>query len=234
MKTEWSSSRKKILIIAAIMAVVISIRLSGVTEYLTFENLKSHRHALLQYVHLHYANSSILFIVIYVIVAALSIPGAAVLTLAGGFLFSTIPAVIFCNIGATIGALCAFFITRHLIGNWVHKRYESQLRKFNDEVARNGTYYLLFLRLIPIFPFFLINMFAGLTKVPLRKFLWTTTIGILPGDTVYAFAGSQLGTITSVEDVFSRKILLAFALLALFALIPALYNHLKSRSKEQG
>jgi uncharacterized membrane protein YdjX (TVP38/TMEM64 family) len=218
---------KSILIIAALILLILLIRLSGLTDYLTFENLKLHRQSLLDHVQAHYRVSTVLFVVIYVVVAALSIPGGAVLTLAGGFLFGTVTTIILANVGATIGAVCAFFLTRHVIGNWVHRRYAPQLQNFNKEFAQNGAYYLLFLRLVPLFPFFLINMFAGLTKIPLKTFLWTTSLGIVPGDAVYAFAGSQLGTINSIEGIFSRNILIAFALLALFALIPAGYSHAK-------
>jgi uncharacterized membrane protein YdjX (TVP38/TMEM64 family) len=227
METKGHVLRKSILIIAVLVLLVLFIRLSGLTDYLTFENLKLHRQALSDHVQAHHSLSWVLFVVIYVVVAALSIPGAAVLTLAGGFLFGTVTTIILANAGATIGAVCAFFVTRHIIGNWVHRRYESQLQSFNKEFAGNGAYYLLFLRLIPIFPFFLINMFAGLTKIPLRTFLWTTSLGIVPGDAVYAFAGSQLGTINSIEGIFSRNILIAFALLGFFTLIPAGYSHVK-------
>jgi uncharacterized membrane protein YdjX (TVP38/TMEM64 family) len=223
---------KKLLLVACLIAAAVLIRVSGVSHYLTFENFVKHKRFLQSYVDAHYVSSVLLFILLYVIVVALSVPGSAVLTISGGFLFGTLTGIIYSNIGATTGALCVFLLTRHLLGNWLQKKYGAQLLKFNEEMERHGPNYLLTLRFIPIFPFFLVNIFGGLTKVRFRTFLWTTTLGILPGDAVYTFSGSQLGRISSVEDVFSVNMLIVLLLLAIFSLIPVLYNHLKRKGPD--
>jgi uncharacterized membrane protein YdjX (TVP38/TMEM64 family) len=215
------------MFVALLAAVLLIIKYSGVGDYLTLENLKANRDSLLEYVKHNYISSSLAYIFIYIIAIGLSIPGGAVLTLAGGYVFGTFPAVIYVNIGATGGATLAFLITRYLVGDWVQKRYENYLRRFNQEISAHGPNYLLTLRLIPIFPFFLINVCAGLTRIPLKSFIWTTSLGILPGDIVYSFAGSQLGTINSTKDIFSKNIVAAFILLALFSILPVFYNRLK-------
>jgi len=151
------------------------------------------------------------------------------LTLAGGFLFHLFPGIIYVNVAATVGATLGFLFARYILGNKVQEKYASQLERFNRELDENGHLYLLTLRLIPAFPFFLINLLAGLTKVSLKTFFWTTMVGILPGSLVYSFAGSQLNTIESVEDIFSGSIIAAFLALALFALLPVILKKLRTR-----
>ena len=159
--------------------------------------------------------------------AAFSLPGATILTLAAGYLFNFLIGAIYVNIGATTGAALAFLFARYVAGKSIQKKYADKLAKFNVELDKNGARYLLTLRFIPLFPFFLINIFAGLTNIPLRTFIWTTSLGILPGSLVYAYAGQQLGTIKSVGDIFTGKVLAAFLLLAAFALVPIVYNKFK-------
>ncbi|MBI4155237.1 TVP38/TMEM64 family protein [Candidatus Woesearchaeota archaeon] len=222
---------KRVIIFLILIFLIISIRFSGLSNYLTFENLKTNKEFLKQSVNQSYLFYVIAFIILYIIVTGFSIPGATILTLASGFLFGTIFGAFYAVIGATIGATLAFLLSRYLIGNWVQKKYESNLKKFNKEISENGFSYLLTLRLIPIFPFFLINILSGLTKIPLKTFIWTTAIGIIPGSLVYSFSGKQLDFINSVSDVFSTRILIAFLLLALLALIPVIFRYAKNKDK---
>lgn len=222
-------SKKKYVLLFLLIIVLLVIRLSGIAEYITFENLQKNKQILQLFVERSYAPAIFIYVVIYIVSTALSVPGATILTLAGGFLFGTILAVFLVNIGATIGATLACLSSRYLIGKWVQERYSHQLRSFNEELARNGYLYLLTLRLIPVFPFFLINFFAGMTKIPLRTFILTTSLGIMPGSFVYSFAGSQLNAIKSVDDIFSSRILIAFLLLALFTIFPVIFNKMKSK-----
>jgi uncharacterized membrane protein YdjX (TVP38/TMEM64 family) len=224
MKKYW----KKILLLAAILLLIVLIRISGADSYLTFEQFSNYRELLMRSVESNYIISVLIYIGLYIVVAALSIPGAAVLTLSGGFLFGLI-SVAYVNLGATAGAIFAFIAARYLLGNWIQNRYGDRLAAFNREIDENGYYYLLTLRFIPVFPFFLINIFAGLTRVPLSIFIWTTSLGIIPGSFVYVFAGTQLGSITSLSDAVSWKILLAFALLGIFALVPVAVKKLRMR-----
>jgi uncharacterized membrane protein YdjX (TVP38/TMEM64 family) len=216
---------RRFFLLSLLIAVIVGLRFTGVGDVLTFDNLQRNKEALLAYVREHYAASVMAYIGVYIVAIALNVPGAAILTLAGGFLFGTVFAVLYANVGATTGAVLAFLLSRYLLGEWVQARYQDQLARFNKEIERNGTRYLLTLRLIPIFPFFLINFLSGLTTVPLRTFVWTTAVGIIPAAAVYAFAGQQIGSIRSPGEVLSPGVIIAFVLLALFALVPALITH---------
>jgi uncharacterized membrane protein YdjX (TVP38/TMEM64 family) len=226
-----NTTKKKILILILLIAAILAIRYSPAGSILTFENLKQHRESLVSFVQDRYAFSVAVFIAAYILVTAFSIPGAVVLTIAAGFLFGTLAATLSVNIGATIGATLAFLSARYLLGTGIQEKYRSQLKKFNEELEKNGTHYLLTLRLIPVFPFFLINFLSGLTKIPVRTFIWTTSLGIIPGTAVFAFAGRQIGTINSASEILSLKVLAAFAILALFALIPVIMKRIKATGK---
>jgi uncharacterized membrane protein YdjX (TVP38/TMEM64 family) len=222
-----ASYKKRIIFIVLILGAIALIRLANIDRYLTFENLKENKVYLQQIVEDNYLLSVVGYIITYVLVVALSIPGATILTLSGGFLFGVIFGAMYVNVGATTGATLAFLFCRYVAGGWVQNKYHDKLTTFNRELSENGYRYLLTLRFIPVFPFFLINILAGLTKISLSTFVWTTALGILPGSLVYAFAGSQLNEIESVKDVFSTRILIAFLLLALFVLFPVLLNRIK-------
>lgn len=222
-----ASYKKRITLIIIILAAIAIIRLTGVDRYLTFENLQENKFRLQQIVESSYTLSVIGYILLYITIVAFSIPGATILTLSGGFLFGVLWGALYVNAGATTGASLAFLFCRYVAGEWVQNNYQDKLTTFNRELSENGYRYLLALRLIPVFPFFLINICAGLTKIPLRTFVWTTSVGIFPGSLVYAFAGNQLADIESIEDIFSAKIAVAFSLLALFVLFPVLLNYIK-------
>ena len=219
--------KKQVLLLVLFIGAIILVRYSPLGTLFTFENLKQHRDSLVVLVQDHYWPSVLSFIMLYVVTTALSIPGAVILTLAGGFLFGTAASVLYVNVGATAGAACAFLFARYLLGNRLQEKYKNQFEKFNRELDWNGTSYLLTLRLIPVFPFFLINFLAGLTKIPLQTFLWTTSAGIIPGTAVYAYAGQQLGSINSPSDILSRDIIIAFLVLALFTLVPVIVKRMR-------
>jgi uncharacterized membrane protein YdjX (TVP38/TMEM64 family) len=173
--------------------------------------------------------SIVSYIAVYILVTAFSIPGATIMTLAGGFVFGMALTVLCVNLAATTGAALAFLSARYLLGMRIQERYREQLEKFNSEIERNGPRYLLTLRLLPVFPFFLVNFLSGLTRVSLPTFLWTTSLGIIPGSVVYAFAGQQLETVRSVGDILSLKVLIAFGVLALFTFLPPLVQRLRKK-----
>ena len=227
------SYKKKLLILLILIAVIATIRLTGVHRYLTFENLQTQKDILHGYVNQNYLLAVIIFMLIYAVSVAFSIPGATILTLAGGLVFGTVLGAIYVNVGATSGAIGVFIFARYLLGEKLQEKYAEKLAKFNNEIEINGYSYLLTLRFIPLFPFWMINLFAGLTKIPLRTYVWTTAIGILPGSLVYTYTGNQLNTINSVSDIFSWNILLAFVLLGLLALIPTILNHIKRKKKTE-
>jgi uncharacterized membrane protein YdjX (TVP38/TMEM64 family) len=166
---------------------------------------------------------------IYILQTALSLPGAAILSLAAGAIFGSILGTVYAVISASIGATLAFLVTRYLLRDLVLARFGSRLEGMNRELDQRGFNYLLFLRLVPVFPFFLINLAAGLTRLPLRTFMLGTLLGIIPGGFVYVNAGASLATITSLSGIASPRVLGSLALLGLFALIPVFYNKLTRR-----
>jgi len=219
--------RSKIYILLAVIILFVVIRSTGISDYLTLENIQSQRENISAMVESHYLFAVVAFIILYYLIVALSIPGATILTLTAGFFFGALPAVVYVNIGATLGACTIFLLARHLIGDSAQKKYAKELERFNRELKENGNNYLLTLRFIPLFPFFLINLLAGLTKYPFKSFVWTTAVGIIPGSFVYSYAGTQLATISSVKDILSVQIISAFALLGALALVPVIYKKIK-------
>jgi uncharacterized membrane protein YdjX (TVP38/TMEM64 family) len=170
------------------------------------------------------------FIALYIVVTAFSIPVAAALTITSGYLYSFVIGALYVNVGATIGAALAFLFARYIAGEPLQQKYKRKLNKFNKELDKNGANYLFTIRLIFVFPFFVVNLLAGLTKVKLRTFIWTTSLGILPSSLIYAFAGEQIGKIHSVREIFSGPVLIAFILLAAAAISPTIYKKIKERN----
>jgi uncharacterized membrane protein YdjX (TVP38/TMEM64 family) len=214
---------KKVVIVLFILVICFLVWLS-LEDFITFEALKKNSEALKHFVHAHYIESVLLFILFF-ISTAFFVPGAIVSTIAGGFLFGVIMGTIYVNIGSTIGATIAFLSARYFLGNWIQHRYEKQLIMFNEEIERHGQNYLIVLRIIPVLPFFIVNYLSGLTKISTKKFALLTSVSMLPGSIVYTFAGHELGTLRSPEDAFSFKFLIAFGLLALFSLLPVIVTH---------
>lgn len=200
--------------------LLIALRYSGLGDYLTLERVQEQREALGEFVGDHYAWAVLIYMLWYVLIVTLALPITALSTVVGGFFFGTIPAAIYTNVGATAGALCFFFLMRYFWGNALQNQNQKRLRWFNEQVKLHGIYYLIFMRFLAIIPFFVANLLAAFSNISAWTFVWTTSVGIIPGSLVYAFAGRQLTTITSIQDVFSWNILLAFLLLALLALTP--------------
>jgi uncharacterized membrane protein YdjX (TVP38/TMEM64 family) len=154
----------------------------------------------------------------YVVMAALSLPGATVMGLAGGAVFGFWVATLAVSFASTIGATLAFLMSRYLFRDLVQSRFGVRLAAMNEGVAREGAWYLFTLRLIPVFPFFVINLLMGLTPMSVRTFYWVSQLGMLGGTMVYVNAGKELGQLTSLSGILSPSLLLAFALLGIFPL----------------
>jgi uncharacterized membrane protein YdjX (TVP38/TMEM64 family) len=212
---------KRLLLLFFIVAAVVAIYIGG-RGFITLDGIKYHAHMLQQLVKEHYAVVVFAYISFYIVALALSMPVSAIMTITGGFLFGTFLGALYATIAATVGSILAFLLIRYFFGTWLQKKYANTLDDFNEHLKRYGYNYMLAVRLASIFPAFLINLFAGLTQVPLSAFAITTAIGLIPSEFVFAFAGQQLTELSSVHDIFSFKILLAFALLALLALSPVI------------
>lgn len=156
------------------------------------------------------------FFLLYVTVAALSLPGAAVLTLAAGALFGLIQGAVLVSFASSLGALLAFFVARYLLRDWIEQRFAARLAVINEGATREGPFYLFTLRLVPVIPFFLINLLLGLTRMRAWTFYWVSQLGMLAGTLVYVNAGTQLSLIAQPADILSLPLLGSFGLLAAF------------------
>lgn len=223
----------KMLLLLFLVSAAVAIRFSPAGDLLTFDNFKRYSRLLQAAVQDNYLVSVAAFIGIYVAVTGLSLPGAVILTLAGGFLYGTLPATLYVNAGATAGAALSFLSARYLFGNWLQEKYERQLLRFNEEMNKRGARYLITLRLVPAVPFFLVNILAGFTRIRIGTFLWTTSLGIIPATAVFAFAGEQVLSLDSPDDILSGRILAALALLGLFPLLPGLVERFRT-SRQHG
>jgi uncharacterized membrane protein YdjX (TVP38/TMEM64 family) len=226
------NARKTLLLSIAALAVGLFFWFD-LGRFLSLDSLKANRQALQELYATHTLAVVAGFVALYIIQTALSLPGAAIMSLAAGAIFGSAMGTLYAVISATIGAALAFLVTRYLLRDLVLQRFGSRLEGMNRELEQRGFNYLLFLRLVPVFPFFLINLAAGLTRLPLRTFVTATLIGIIPGGFVYVNAGASLATITSLSGVASPRVLGSFALLGLFALIPVLYAKFKARAGRQ-
>ena len=218
---------RKLILLAFIGAGIVLFYLFDIQQYLSLENLKINRDRL----DLLYQENSIAviigFIGVYFFVVALSLPGATILTLAAGAIFGATFGTLIVNIGATLGATIAFLFARLIFRDWVENKFNSIIEVVNKGFSDNAISYLLFLRLVPLFPFFLVNLVSGVTQIRLTVYFLGTMIGILPGSFIYANAGSNLARIETISDIASPGVLGALVLLGVFSLIPALYTRFK-------
>ena len=218
---------KKTILLVLIGVGIAAFYFFDIQQYLSFESLKANRDRL----NVVYRENSIIFIAgfvgIYFLTVSLSLPGAAVLTLSAGAIFGSVLGTFLVNIGATLGATAAFLSARFIFRDWVESQFSDKLEFINNGISDNATSYLLFLRLVPLFPFFLVNLVLGVTQVRLSIYFLSTMIGIMPGSFVYANAGSNLARINTISDIASPEIFGAFVLLGIFVLIPAVYRRFK-------
>ena len=221
--TQTSSSGKLVVLIALAVGIGAFFYFD-LGRFLSLDALKANRDHLLAFAEMNAGVAAVLFVATYVVVTGLSLPGAVILTLAGGFLFGSLFGTLLVNIGATTGATLAFLAARYLLRDWVEQKFGGKLGAIQEGFANNAFSYLMTLRLIPLFPFFLVNMVSGLTRVSVGTYVAATALGIIPGSFVYAYAGRQLGTINSLKEIASPNVLLAFTLLGILAMVPVLYK----------
>jgi pyruvate/2-oxoglutarate dehydrogenase complex dihydrolipoamide dehydrogenase (E3) component/uncharacterized membrane protein YdjX (TVP38/TMEM64 family) len=209
----------KILLLALIAAAIAAFFFFDLGRFLTLAELKSRQAELAGFVEARPLAAFAAFFLLYVAVTALSLPGAAILTLAGGAIFGLWQGTLLASFAATAGASLAFLSSRYLLRDWVKARFGARVAAIDRGVEKDGAFYLLTLRLIPVFPFFLINLAMGLTAMRLIPYALVSQIGMLPGTLVYVNAGTQLARIESTADILSPALLGSFLLLGLFPLI---------------
>lgn len=196
-------------------------------EQINLQVLQENKEGLLQFVSNRPFLTVFLYSLVYIGAVTLSLPIAAALTLLGGFLFGKWLGTLIVITSATIGATLLFLIARSSIGAALREKANPLYHKIEYNMQENAANYLLFLRLIPVFPFFLVNIVPALFNISIRVFIWTTFFGIIPGSFVYVNLGEALGDIKSLDDLVSTPILVAFGLLGFFTLLPAIYKQIK-------
>lgn len=210
---------KKILTVLTMAALVALFFLFDLQRYLSLDEIKTHQEVFQQVYASNRMLSLIGYFALYVLVTALSLPGAVIMTLAGGALFGFLPALIVVSFASTIGATLAFLVSRFLLRDWVQHKFRERLQVLNAGIENEGGFYLFTLRLVPIFPFFVINLVMGLTPMRTSTFYWVSQLGMLAGTAVYVNAGTRLGQMQTVNGILSAELLLSFALLGVFPLL---------------
>jgi len=206
----------KKMILGIILVATIVLLAVNFGQYLTLENAKAQQALLNDYIESNFAVAAATYFILYIMITAFSIPGAAVVTLLGAALFGFWTSLLLVSFASTIGATLAFLSSRFLLRDWVQGKFGDKLSTINQGVEKDGAFYLFSLRLIPVFPFFLINLLMGLTPISVGRYYLTSQLGMLPGTAVYLNAGTQLAEIDSLSGIVSPSVLLSFALLGVF------------------
>lgn len=215
MKKENLTKIGVLLVIVAVFAVLYI----NFSEYLSLEYVKSKQAEFKEY---YEANRLLVlsgYFVFYVVATAISLPGALILTLLAGALFGVVTGVILVSFASSLGATLAFLAARFILGDSLQKKYADSLKKMNDGIEREGAFYLFTLRLIPLFPFFLINLLMGLTRIRVWTYYWVTQVGAFAGTVVYVYAGTTLSEIDSLGGILSLELALAFAAIGILPLL---------------
>ncbi|HET7548242.1 MAG TPA: TVP38/TMEM64 family protein, partial [Usitatibacter sp.] len=206
-------SRGRVAVFALVAAGIAAFFIFRLDRFVSLDYFQSRRAAIEAYVAAHPLAAAATYFAIYVAVTGLSLPGAAILTLAGGAVFGLLWGTVIVSFASSIGATLAFLASRFVLRDWVQARFGDKLKALNEGVAREGAFYLFALRLVPVFPFFVINLAMGLTPIRARTFYWVSQLGMLAGTIVYVYAGTQLG-----QFRISAGLIAAFVILGLFPL----------------
>ena len=207
-------NRNKLLVFILIAASIAAFFALGGHHFLTKEFFLSKQTEIAAYVQANWAQAALIYFVLYVVVTGLSLPGAAIMTLAGGAIFGLLWGTVLVSFASSIGATLAFITSRFLLRDWVQGKFGDKLKPINDGVVKEGAFYLFALRLVPAFPFFMVNLVMGLTTLKAVTFYWVSQIGMLAGTLVFVYAGTQLG-----EFKIGAGLIFAFVLLGIFPLL---------------
>ncbi|MFK8027735.1 MAG: FAD-dependent oxidoreductase [Gammaproteobacteria bacterium] len=222
---------KRIIIFLVLIALIIfGVTYFDVGSYLTFEELKQRQSDLQSWVSNHSFKAAAIFFAVYVVSTSVSLPGAFIITLAGGALFGLVQGTILVSFASTIGALFGFLVARYFLHDFVQNKFSNRLALINKKVNEEGAFYLLFLRLVPVFPFFLVNLVMALTPIRAFTFYWVSQLGMFPATLIYVNAGTQLAKISLPSDILSLPLILAFVLLGILPFITkSIMSILKNR-----
>ncbi len=225
-----SATLIKLLIVALFVGGIVLFFALGGQKYLNLETLKANRDALIHFAERNYVTAFVIGFLIYTISTALSLPGGLILSLAMGLVFGRWAGTILIVLGATLGATLVFLAARYLFADMARKRIGGLAQKINEGFTEDAFNYLLFLRLVPLFPFWLVNLAPAFTNISLKTYVTATAIGILPGTFVFANLGQNLGRISSTKDLLTPGTIGAFVLLGVFSLVPVLYKKYKTKT----
>lgn len=210
---------KKILILAVIAALVLVYFVFDLGQYLDLDYFKEQQSRIADFRDASPLRAAAIYFGIYILITGLSLPGAAIATLIGGAIFGLLWGTVLVSFASVIGASCAFLVSRHILRDAIQNRYGDRLRTINEGIRKDGAVYLFTLRMVPLFPFFVINLVMGLTPMRLGTYFVVSQIGMLPGTIVYVNAGTQLAKIDSVGAILSPALIASFVLLGIFPLI---------------
>jgi len=224
-------NKTKIAIVAILVTAIGCYFIFGLGQYLTLEYVQSQLGAIQDYKDQNFVYATFIYLVIYVTVAALSIPGAVILTLIGGAIFGLVWGLLIVSFASSIGATLAFLVSRTLLRDWVQSKFAEYLTPINKGIEKDGVFYLFSIRMVPLFPFFIVNLLMGLTPIKTFYFYIVSQIGMLLGTAVYINAGSELAQITSLSGLLSVSLVFSFALIGLFPLIARCIVNYMQRNK---
>ncbi|HET9238718.1 MAG TPA: TVP38/TMEM64 family protein [Oligoflexus sp.] len=210
---------QKLLLVLILLLFFTAFIHYDLGRFLTIAQLKIAKHELLDYYASHRVMTALLFVVTYIVLAALSVPGALSLTFAAGAIFGPLLGTVLASVGSALGATGAFLSARYLLGNSIQKRYAGKLEMINRGFRDEGAFYLVSLRLFAVIPYFVTNVVMGLTPIPTRTFLWATQLGMLPVIFLFTYTGTELSGIESVSDLFSPRLILSFIAMALLPIV---------------
>jgi len=219
MSPTMSGGNTRVAILVVVAGLVGVFFYFDLGTYLNLAHLKEIHGEAVAFVASNALISTVGFFVFYVAVTGLSLPGAAIMTLGAGAVFGLPWGMLMVSFASTVGATLAMLISRTLLQDWVQSRFATQLSAVNEGLERDGGFYLFSLRMVPLFPFFIINLVMGLTRISAWQFYWVSQVGMLAGTFVFVFAGTQLAAVTSLGDVLSPGLIAALSLLGLFPLI---------------
>jgi len=229
-----SQKTLKISLLLFLISLIILFFIFEMNEYSSLQNIKRQYQNLLYYYDKNNLLIHIIFIFIYIITTSLSLPFALALTLFAGALFGFWYGLILVSFGSTIGATIAFLIARFIGYEYVRKNYKNQLSKFYNGFKKEGAFYLFALRMVPLFPFFMINTFTALMPIKTWTFYWVSQVGMLPGTILYVFAGTQLSEIKSLSDIMSPTLIVTFIFIGFFPiLVKEVFKYLKNKSLQK-
>lgn len=226
-------NRGKILLVVLILALIVSFFVFDLGRFLSLDYLKSSQAGIAEWRGSKPVFAALVFFLVYVLATSLSVPGAAILTLAGGAIFGFFQGLVLVSLASTAGATLAFLVSRYLLSGPVQNKFGDKLKSINEGVEQDGAFYLFTLRLVPVFPFFAVNLLMGLTPIKTAVYSLVSWIGMLPATAVFVNAGTQLAKIDSIKGLLSPALIGSFVLIGLLPIAAKKIVEIVRRKKQR-